>query len=461
MDAKRISRANRVNKSRSVLARRAGAVLVPSRTARTLLAGASAFSVLIVMNGLGIRSVAAATGVVSCDHSNLQTAINGASAGATLDIIGTCHGNFTIGKNLNLVGRGSNPTLDGNGAGTVLTITRGTVSLSSLTVTNGLAPQFEPSGANGEGGGIWNRKGVVTLDTVTVTGNGAGAPGSGSGGGIANDLGARMTILNSSITTNFAPFGGGIRNDGRMDVTKSVISRNTGQEIGAGIVTTHQMTLRDSLVSDNNGGGVGGGISFGGTMTLYNTPVTANSASNGGGIESSGNLTLINSPVTGNAAYLTANNGGGAGGGIELDGGTLTVRNSSISNNTAYVAGGGIFSQSEPTMIMLDNSSIIGNSVSGNSPYGPDGGGIWSEAPVTLNSTTVSGNTAGRYGAGIYIEGLFGTGLFTVNSSMVSGNSAGTDGGGIYNHLGSVTLNSSSVTGNNPNNCSGTAVPGC
>jgi len=41
----------------------------------------------------------------------------------------------------------------------------------------------------------------------------------------------------------------------------------------------------------------------------------------------------------------------------------------------------------------------------------------------------------------------------TLTESTVTKNSAGTDGGGIYNDGGSVTLSNSKVIKNNPNDC--------
>ena len=73
-----------------------------------------------------------------------------------------------------------------------------------------------------------------------------------------------------------------------------------------------------------------------------------------------------------------------------------------------------------------------------------------------MNSSTISANENGS-GAGIFNTG----GTVTLNSSLVTGNIAVAAGGGIYNDVatGTVQLNASTVTGNVPDNCFG--VQGC
>ena len=63
---------------------------------------------------------------------------------------------------------------------------------------------------------------------------------------------------------------------------------------------------------------------------------------------------------------------------------------------------------------------------------------------LTLNNSTVSGNTA-SYNAG----GIHNVGTVTLNSSTVSGNTSGNDGGGLAIAAdGTATLNNSTVSGN-------------
>ena len=84
------------------------------------------------------------------------------------------------------------------------------------------------------------------------------------------------------------------------------------------------------------------------------------------------------------------------------------------------------------------------------------GGGIFNGGAVTLEDSTVSGNTATlSHGGGIY-----NTGAVTLKDSTVSGNTA-RFAGGIANQ-GTVTLTDSTVSGNKPDNCFPPgSVPGC
>jgi hypothetical protein len=89
---------------------------------------------------------------------------------------------------------------------------------------------------------------------------------------------------------------------------------------------------------------------------------------------------------------------------------------------------------------------------------------------LTLNNSQVNYNSAGGDGGGI-ANGVPAKGLppgppliggpVTLNHSQVTGNTAA-NGGGIFNNNGTVTLASSPVTGNSPNDCAPSgSVPGC
>jgi parallel beta-helix repeat protein len=75
----------------------------------------------------------------------------------------------------------------------------------------------------------------------------------------------------------------------------------------------------------------------------------------------------------------------------------------------------------------------------------------------TLNNSTVSGNTAGANGGGIYLTGAQ-SGV-ALTDSTVSGNTA-TSGGGIFNDAALVTLTGTNIFFDNvPEDCVG--VVGC
>jgi hypothetical protein len=127
---------------------------------------------------------------------------------------------------------------------------------------------------------------------------------------------------------------------------------------------------------------------------------------------------------------------GNEGPGAILNEGTLTLNGSTVSGNTGGV-GGGIYNRGTMT---LNNSTVSGNAAGLNEPT-PIAGGIYNVGTMTLNKSTVSGNEA------FYGDGIGNVGTMTLNNSTVSGNEAGRLGSGIENG-GTMTLNKSKVIDN-------------
>jgi hypothetical protein len=129
------------------------------------------------------------------------------------------------------------------------------------------------------------------------------------------------------------------------------------------------------------------------------------------------------------------------GGGI-YNSGTLTINQSTVSGNSADDGwGGGIINYQHATLT-INKSTITGNSAG--YLYG-EGGGIMNVGTVTINKSTITGNSA-RYGGGCY---NYYSAALTINNSTISANSAGYDGGGgIVNQGGTVTINNSTSSGN-------------
>jgi uncharacterized repeat protein (TIGR01451 family) len=124
------------------------------------------------------------------------------------------------------------------------------------------------------------------------------------------------------------------------------------------------------------------------------------------------------------------------GGGIR-NSGTLTVENSTLSGNSAGDDGGGIFNNGTLT---VKNSTLWDNEV------GRNGSGIYNSAgTVEITNSTLSGNLAGDAGGGIYNR----AGTVEITNSTLSNNAAqnGTNGGGISN-FGTVTITDSTLSGN-------------
>src|SRR3989337_1876603 len=144
-------------------------------------------------------------GLNTCTPANpscntIQEAVDAASSGDAIGIVGLYVENVIIERNLILLGAGTDNTIVGGtqGGEPVFKIKGATVTLAEMTI------------AAGNGGGIINVGGPITIDNSTISSNMADG-----GGGIFND-GGTITITNSTINGNSAGssgFGGGITND--------------------------------------------------------------------------------------------------------------------------------------------------------------------------------------------------------------------------------------------------------
>ena len=219
-----------------------------------------------------------------------------------------------------------------------------------------------------------------------------------------------------------------------------------------------KLTLTDcagtgKLQGSGNGSGVsinGGTFNlYGGTITGFENGVEIGSHNN---IETGSSFNMYGGAITGNAA------GSSAGGGVFLIGTTnsnvtapsFTMHGGTISNNTAGASdggGGGVY-VGEKCSFTMDGGTITGNTATNG-----NGGGIYihsnagnvsiSNATITDNKATATGNTSYGHGGGIYSQ----RGV-TVKNVTITGNNSTYEGGGIYGK-GAITLTDATVTGNN------------
>ncbi|MEV7201893.1 hypothetical protein [Streptomyces griseoluteus] len=130
----------------------------------------------------------------------------------------------------------------------------------------------------------------------------------------------------------------------------------------------------------------------------------------------SGNLTL--NALTLSNGHASSGLGNGRGGAIWLQGGgsALTLNNSRLTTNTADTFGGAI-----------DNDN----------------------GTVSVSSSTLYDNTAGRAGGAVFVSPFGGSGTATVDRSRIAGNHAATLAGGIAAAVGTkVTLTSTQLSSN-------------
>ena len=240
----------------------------------------------------------------------LRAAVREADAGAASDRVVVPAGTYTLAATLQvnhpltLEGAGASATaIDGNGQ-IVLRLLEGATAVRGVTVRGG--------DAQGGGGLLVESGASLTLEDAVVSGNDAFT----GGGGIYVKSGGAATIRRTSITGNHATgaFGGGIWNQGELDLIDSVVADNEANRAG-GIRNEGEMRLRNVTVSTNRAlspeAGVGG-ISQNGFAFLNNVTITLNqgrgdiaASFRGGGIQTStGELTvLVNSVVAANDGH--------------------------------------------------------------------------------------------------------------------------------------------------------------
>ena len=416
-------------------------------------------------------SAALVTSTADSGPGSLREVIANASVGETItfavsNLITLTGGELAVATDLTITGPGSsNLTIErshaeGTPAFRVFNITSGSVRISGLTLSNGLATAggginnedrlivagctISGNTATERGGGI-NNSGTLTLsDTTVISNTTAGVGGaSASGGGINNNAGGTIQALSRCVVLGNSATGGAGGGDG----------------LGGGIANDHGtiVNISETLISSNSatgdltGGGLGGGIhnSIGSTVeTLTNSVVSDNAtqggsaggASSGGAIHNEGTLLqVIDSTIRDNVA--TGGSASGATGGASQGGGVASLGTVNLVNST------------------VSGNSATGGRSTGGTGGASRGGGIASECgTLTLETSTVSGNSA-EGGAGPGGEGTAaGGGLFndcgsaTVNHSTVTANRAGEgpqqNGSGIFNSLGGTELKNSIVAGN-------------
>ncbi|HEV8062133.1 MAG TPA: Ig-like domain repeat protein, partial [Gemmataceae bacterium] len=208
------------------------------------------------------------------------------------------------------------------------------------------------------------------------------------------------------------------------------------------------VSLRSAIAAANFDAGLGGAdtIAFCTTQMRTSTIVLAlgqleltagagMTTINGGGlITVSGNNQYTIFAVDGGASAtlegLTITDGNGFNGGGIFNAGALTVNDSTISGNSGENDGGGIYNSGQ---ITLYNSTLSRNSARYGYGGGLDARGVAQN--VTISGSTISDNTAGDEGGGVALFSL-GSGRqseLLVQNSTISGNTA-VVGGGIFGY---------------------------
>ena len=176
-------------------------------------------------------------------------------------------GDLDITENVTITGAGSGSTIiDGGALDRVLQVQSGSVTLSGLTLQNGLAPTVEG------GGGVYIVDAALVTATDVIIQNNDVVPSEGApAGGIFVD--GTLDLSNSQVLSNTAQFGGGIYNLGTLVIDQTTVQGNA---------------------DDDAYGGAGGILNNGGDMTVTRSAIISNI---NGGLNSSGTAELINTTV--------------------------------------------------------------------------------------------------------------------------------------------------------------------
>ena len=380
----------------------------------------------------------------------------------------------------------------GNGGGIY---SSGTVTLDHTSVSGNSANG--PNGASGHAGGVYTDRGV-TLIASHVDSNTAR-----NAAGILNVFGS-VEVLSGSTVNNNSSYGssfntgdlggGGIGEmAGNVIISDSQVSNNTavgmysagivillggvtvtdGSQIdgncadgpGGGIAANFEgaVTISDgSQVDGNTGAGLGGGIvnfseTFGISVTGQ-SQVADNTLTNGEDAHVTSGLISVGLDPAVQRAFVSGGRGDAMlKAALQLFANACAQRapmikqavNAFPSNGTVEV-GAGISSALGGPIEIGGGSDISDNGFAGKqqgqAANGVGGGVFANLGPITIDGSTISGNTATSDGGGIWN----GTSL-SITNSIVTENQAYVHGGGIFNQ-GTFTSSNTSVVDNTPDN---------
>jgi CSLREA domain-containing protein len=230
-------------------------------------------------------------------------------------------------------------TSEGNGSG--LSNRGGVLTVADSTVADNVN-----CGGNCSGAGIANLFGLATIQDSTVSGNQKNDDGSGAGlfnmQGVMKIVGSTITGNSSSETGNTS--GAGVLTlFGALTITNSTVSNNTVLDgnSGAGVQAIHsQLTIVDSTIEGNSGGDESTGA---GVDAIKSTVVISGS-------------TVANNTINSTDAVFDS-----AGAGIRADQSVLSIVNSTISSNTNTAAdGGGLAHFAPPSYVVRDSNDPDG-----------------------------------------------------------------------------------------------------
>ncbi len=426
-------------------------------------------------------SVTDAAGVVISGAGQAKTVVQADTTSTTYPfrVLQVSNGSAVQISNVTIKdGHSTATTEDGDGGG--IEVLSGSLTMRNSTVTANTADNdgggIYVAGQNSINNGSSGTESQAYLKNVTISGNTASM-----GGGL--DIEGQAIIGGGQVTGNTVtgPLGGGIRLGADGDFYPSLsasdltVAANTGASNGGGIYNFGSLALTGGAIggpssADGNHAFIGAGLYNAQVATLHNITVQHNtvlSGGNGGGIDNNDRLSITSGLLSHNQAQT--------GGGLNNEaGGHAILQNVHVSRNQSF-AGGGLFNEDSLSVsggliaensadhgggVLNDNGSanIKGTSITGNSAL-REGGGVISFAPLSLTRVqlgTVAQPNVAQEGGGIFTEQ---TGA-TIVRSTIAGNRArsagGGSGGGVFDEFGADDeLRQTTVTGNTSDGAGG------
>lgn len=268
-----------------------------------------------------------------------------------------------------------------------------TVNFTDLIIQRGITDQGG-AGSSFNGAGVLIDSGTVNITNCRIQNNviyGTNADFFTTlGGGIHVGPNGKLTLINTLVSANTALAGGGLSNQGTMNIRGGVdaaITANHAPKGGGGGIANLGGYLSIGQISiNNNDANLGGGI--------YNEPQNGNNGSTnivGADVESNKARQIMGQDPNNPAGPQIPI--GGIGGGI-VNLGPMSIQRSVVNgNSTLDVAGtaigadaGGIYNSG------LGNMDVVNVTISGN--HGRSGGGVFTTRNMTFTNVTLFGNRA-------------------------------------------------------------------
>ncbi|MBC7964969.1 MAG: right-handed parallel beta-helix repeat-containing protein, partial [Fuerstia sp.] len=318
---------------------------------------------------------------------------------------------------------------------------------SSLPATGNVTPGVNGNFIGGAGASAINpllsplqNNGGPTLTHALLTGSLAINRGS-------NALAVDVTNGNTILTNDQrgAPFARIVNSTVDMGAWEGsfIVVSTTTDELDSDF-SPGDLSLREAIMLSNNSGNPNEGFTFAAStngtpfnLTLGQLTISANVTITGNGAAN----TIIDAQTDSRIFDIAANVT------VTLNG--LALRNgrtfgTNVPNTASTFSGGAIRSSGKLT---INQSTLTGNSTSG---FDAQGGAIYNSGQLFVNQSTLSANTTtgnGSHGGAIFSA----IGALTVTDTTLSGNSAtgtGASGGAIYVLRDEVTINRSTISGN-------------